>query len=164
MFAPNAAIVPQLEAYMDELRKSGDSIGARVNVVADGVPAGWGEPIYGKLDGDLAAGGAQLVGVEAFRSPGVEEVVVRRAAVPVGEPSGDREGSYMAPMWTPMTSPVAARPCWWSRMWIGVMVMTATMTTWVRTIAVVPSRSAAVSQPLAASGTAASARPASSAR
>lgn len=40
---------------MDALRKSGDSVGARVNVVADGVPPGWGEPIYGKLDGDIAA-------------------------------------------------------------------------------------------------------------
>jgi chorismate synthase len=44
-----------LETYMDALRKSGDSVGARVTVVADGVPPGWGEPIYGKLDGDLAA-------------------------------------------------------------------------------------------------------------
>jgi len=40
--------------FMDALRKSGDSIGARVNVIADGVPAGWGEPIYGKLDGEIA--------------------------------------------------------------------------------------------------------------
>ena len=40
---------------MDALRKSGDSVGARVTVVADGVPPGWGEPIYGKLDGELAA-------------------------------------------------------------------------------------------------------------
>ena len=40
---------------MDALRKSGDSVGARVNVVADGVPPGWGEPVYGKLDGELAA-------------------------------------------------------------------------------------------------------------
>jgi len=54
-FWPHAAQVPELESYMDALRKSGDSIGARVNVVADGVPPGWGEPIYGKLDGDLAA-------------------------------------------------------------------------------------------------------------
>jgi len=53
-FWPDAAQVPELEAYMDALRKSGDSIGARVNVIADGVPAGWGEPIYGKLDGDIA--------------------------------------------------------------------------------------------------------------
>ncbi|WP_269791541.1 chorismate synthase [Stenotrophomonas sp. Iso1] len=54
-FWPDAAQVPALEAYMDALRKSGDSVGARVSVVADGVPPGWGEPIYGKLDGDIAA-------------------------------------------------------------------------------------------------------------
>ncbi len=54
-FWPDAAMVEELEAYVNALRKSGDSVGARVTVVADGVPAGWGEPIYGKLDGDLAA-------------------------------------------------------------------------------------------------------------
>ncbi len=53
-FAPNAAIVPELEAYMDELRKSGDSVGARINAVASGVPVGWGEPVYDRLDADLA--------------------------------------------------------------------------------------------------------------
>ena len=54
-FWPDAAQVPELEAYMDALRKSGDSVGARVDVIATGVPAGWGEPVYGKLDGELAA-------------------------------------------------------------------------------------------------------------
>ena len=54
-FWPDAQQVPELEKYMDALRKSGDSVGARVNVVAEGVPPGWGEPIYGKLDGDLAS-------------------------------------------------------------------------------------------------------------
>lgn len=54
-FWPHEAQVPELEKYMDALRKSGDSVGARVNVEAEGVPPGWGEPIYGKLDGDLAA-------------------------------------------------------------------------------------------------------------
>jgi len=54
-FWPDAAQVPELEKYMDALRKSGDSVGARVNAIAEGVPPGWGEPIYGKLDGDLAA-------------------------------------------------------------------------------------------------------------
>ena len=54
-FWPDATQVPELETYMDALRKSGDSVGARVTVVADGVPPGWGEPIYGKLDGDIAA-------------------------------------------------------------------------------------------------------------
>jgi len=54
-FWPDAAMVGELEAYMTALRKSGDSVGARVTVVADGVPPGWGEPVYGKLDGELAA-------------------------------------------------------------------------------------------------------------
>jgi len=53
-FAPNAQLVPQLEKFMDELRESGDSCGARVNVVASGVPVGWGEPVYGRLDADIA--------------------------------------------------------------------------------------------------------------
>ena len=54
-FWPDASMVGELEDYVNALRKSGDSVGARVTVVADGVPPGWGEPIYGKLDGDLAA-------------------------------------------------------------------------------------------------------------
>jgi chorismate synthase len=54
-FWPCSDQVPELEAYMDALRKSGDSVGARVTVVADGVPPGWGEPVYGKLDGEIAA-------------------------------------------------------------------------------------------------------------
>jgi chorismate synthase len=53
-FAPNAQMVPQLEKFMDQLRESGDSCGARVNVVAQGVPVGWGEPVYGRLDADIA--------------------------------------------------------------------------------------------------------------
>jgi chorismate synthase len=54
-FWPHADQVPALESFMDALRKSGDSVGARVDVLATGVPVGWGEPIYGKLDGELAA-------------------------------------------------------------------------------------------------------------
>ncbi len=54
-FWPDASMVADLEKYMDALRKSGDSVGARVTVVADGVPPGWGEPIYGKLDQDIAS-------------------------------------------------------------------------------------------------------------
>ena len=54
-FWPDASQVAELESYMDALRKSGDSVGARVTVVADGVPPGWGEPVYGKLDGEIAA-------------------------------------------------------------------------------------------------------------
>ena len=54
-FCPNPAKVPELESFMDALRKSGDSVGARVNVIARGVPAGLGAPVYGKLDADLAS-------------------------------------------------------------------------------------------------------------
>ncbi|SAI71928.1 chorismate synthase [Bordetella ansorpii] len=53
-YAPNAGLVAQLEAYMDELRRDGDSIGARIEVVAEGLPAGWGTPIYDRLDADIA--------------------------------------------------------------------------------------------------------------
>ena len=54
-FWPDVSMVEELETFVNALRKSGDSVGAKVTVVADGVPPGWGEPIYGKLDGELAA-------------------------------------------------------------------------------------------------------------
>ena len=53
-FSPDPERVPELEAYMDALRKEGDSIGARVSVVASGMPPGLGEPIFDRLDADIA--------------------------------------------------------------------------------------------------------------
>ncbi len=53
-FWPDAGQVPELEAFMDGLRKSGDSIGAQVTVVATGVPPGLGEPVFDRLDADIA--------------------------------------------------------------------------------------------------------------
>jgi chorismate synthase len=53
-FCPDPGRVAELEDYMDALRKEGDSVGARVNVVASHVPVGWGEPVFGRLDADLA--------------------------------------------------------------------------------------------------------------
>ena len=53
-FVADESVVPRLETFMDRLRKSGDSCGARVNVIAQNVPVGWGEPVYDKLDADLA--------------------------------------------------------------------------------------------------------------
>ncbi len=53
-FCPDVARAAEMEVYMDALRKSGDSIGARINVVAEGVPPGWGEPIFDRLDADIA--------------------------------------------------------------------------------------------------------------
>lgn len=53
-FCPDAAKVPEMEAYMAALNKEGNSIGARINVVASGVPVGLGEPVFDRLDADLA--------------------------------------------------------------------------------------------------------------
>ena len=53
-FSPDPAVVPELEGHMDRLRKSGDSCGARITAVAQNVPVGWGNPVYDKLDADLA--------------------------------------------------------------------------------------------------------------
>lgn len=53
-FFPDANKVTELEEYMDALRKEGNSVGARINVVATGVPPGWGEPVFDRLDADIA--------------------------------------------------------------------------------------------------------------
>lgn len=66
-FWPDAAMLPELEDYLDGIRRERDSIGARVTVVADAVPVGLGEPVYGKLDAELAAA---LMSINAVR--GVE--------------------------------------------------------------------------------------------
>ncbi|MFZ6673929.1 chorismate synthase [Undibacterium sp. Xuan67W] len=68
-FAPNndVTLIAQLEDYMDALRKDGDSIGARIDVVASGVPVGFGEPIYDKLDAEIAYA---MMGINAVK--GVE--------------------------------------------------------------------------------------------
>ncbi len=55
-FSADPDIVPSLEEFMDKLRKSGDSVGARIRVVAEGVPVGWGEPVYDRLDAEIAYG------------------------------------------------------------------------------------------------------------
>ncbi|HET8830510.1 MAG TPA: chorismate synthase, partial [Casimicrobiaceae bacterium] len=66
-FAANRSIVGELETFMDKLRKAGDSCGARIEVRATGVPVGWGEPVYGKLDADIAHA---MMGINAVK--GVE--------------------------------------------------------------------------------------------
>lgn len=66
-FCAEPARVPELEAFMDALRKEGDSIGARVNVLATGVPPGWGEPVFDRLDADIAKA---MMGINAVK--GVE--------------------------------------------------------------------------------------------
>ncbi len=66
-FCPDAAKVAEMESFMDALRKEGNSIGARVNVVAAGVPPGLGEPVFDRLDADIAHA---MMGINAVK--GVE--------------------------------------------------------------------------------------------
>ncbi len=66
-FWPDAAQAAELETFMDALRKSGDSVGAKVGVEATGVPPGWGEPVYGKLSAEI---GAAMLSINAVK--GVE--------------------------------------------------------------------------------------------
>ena len=87
-FAADPAAVKNLEAFMDELRESGDSCGARVNVVASGVPAGWGEPVYGRLDADIAAA---LMSINAVK--GVE---IGAGFASIGQ-KGSEHGDEMTP-------------------------------------------------------------------
>jgi chorismate synthase len=66
-FCPDPTKIQELEHYMDTLRKEGDSIGARINVIASGVPPGLGEPIFDRLDADIAKA---MMGINAVK--GVE--------------------------------------------------------------------------------------------
>ncbi len=66
-FVANLNVLPALETYMDKLRKSGESCGARINVVASGMPVGWGDPIYDRLDAVIAHA---MMGINAVK--GVE--------------------------------------------------------------------------------------------
>jgi chorismate synthase len=63
----DAALIQRLEDYMDSLRHAGDSCGARIDVLAHGVPVGWGEPLFDKLDADIAFA---MMGINAVK--GVE--------------------------------------------------------------------------------------------
>lgn len=66
-FCPDPARLPELEAYMDRLRRDQDSVGARITVIAEGVPVGLGEPVFDRLDAELAHG---LMSINAVK--GVE--------------------------------------------------------------------------------------------
>ena len=83
-FAPDPAIVPVWEEYLDGIRKAGSSVGAVVEVIAEGVPAGIGAPIYAKLDQDIAA---NLMSINAVK--GVEIGNGFGAAEITGEENAD---------------------------------------------------------------------------
>lgn len=83
-FAPDAAQVPALERYMDTLRKSCDSVGAQITVTAQGVPPGWGEPVYDRLDAEIAYA---MMGINAVK--GVEIGAGFRSITQKGSEHGD---------------------------------------------------------------------------
>ena len=83
-FAANTDIIPELETYMDSLRKAGDSCGARIEVVAQNVPVGLGEPLFDKLDADIAYA---MMGINAVK--GVEIGAGFRSIAHKGSEHGD---------------------------------------------------------------------------
>lgn len=83
-WCPDADMVPEWESYLDKIRKAGSSIGAVIEVRASGVPVGLGEPIYGKLDADLAAA---MMSINAVK--GVEIGAGMGAAALTGEENAD---------------------------------------------------------------------------
>jgi chorismate synthase len=80
----DAALLARMETFMDELRRAGDSIGARIDVVATGVPVGLGQPIYDKLDADIAYA---MMGINAVK--GVEIGAGFAAVAQKGSEHGD---------------------------------------------------------------------------
>ncbi len=87
-FAPNHSVVAQLEQYMDELRKAGDSCGARVRVCAQSVPVGLGAPLAAKLDADIAGAMMAINAVKAVEIGSGFDVVTQR---------GSEHGDEMTP-------------------------------------------------------------------
>ncbi|MDQ0422947.1 chorismate synthase [Peteryoungia aggregata LMG 23059] len=83
-FCPDADMVPVFEDYLDGIRKAGSSVGAVIEVVAEGVPAGIGAPVYGKLDQEIAAG---LMSINAVK--GVEIGNGFQSAEITGEENAD---------------------------------------------------------------------------
>ena len=95
LFCPDATAAPLWMDYLDEIRKKGSSIGAVVEIVAEGAPAGLGAPLYGKLDGDLAAA---MMSINAVK--GVEIGDGFSAALLSGEENADemRRGADGTPL------------------------------------------------------------------
>ncbi|MBF0425683.1 MAG: chorismate synthase [Magnetococcales bacterium] len=83
-FCPDAGVVAELESLLDTVRAAGDSVGALLEVVASGVPAGWGEPVFDRLDADLAKA---LMSINAVK--GVEVGAGMKVATMRGSQAAD---------------------------------------------------------------------------
>ncbi len=83
-FAPDAKTADEFATYLDGIRKDGSSVGAVIEIVASGVPAGWGAPVYGKLDSELALA---MMSINAVK--GVEIGAGMDVALLTGEENAD---------------------------------------------------------------------------
>jgi chorismate synthase len=79
-FCPDPARVAELEEYMIQLRRDGDSVGARVNVIATGVPPGLGEPVFDRLDADIALAMMSIMAVKGVEVGAGFDVVAQRGS------------------------------------------------------------------------------------
>jgi chorismate synthase len=79
-FCPDPDKLPELEAYMDQLRRDQDSVGARITVIAEGVPVGLGEPVFDRLDADLAHGLMSINAVKGVEIGDGFDVVAQRGS------------------------------------------------------------------------------------
>jgi chorismate synthase len=80
-FSPNADIIPQLEEYLDNIRNERDSVGARITIVADGVPVGWGEPVFDRLDADIAHAMMSINAVKGVEIGAGFDAIAQRGSV-----------------------------------------------------------------------------------
>ena len=104
-WCPDAQAAKQWEEYLDGVRKAGSSCGAVIEVVASGVPVGWGAPVYGKLDTDLAAA---MMSINAVK--GVEIGNGFAAAALSGEENADEMTKKVSPAIMPVAYWAAFRP------------------------------------------------------
>ncbi|MCY3755578.1 MAG: chorismate synthase [Alphaproteobacteria bacterium] len=91
-FCPDAAAVEEWADYLDSVRKAGSSVGAVIEIVAEGVPAGLGEPVYGKLDGDLAAAMMSINAVKGVEMGDGFAAAAKRGEAAHDEMAPDGEG------------------------------------------------------------------------
>ncbi len=80
-FSPNQTVLPQLENYLDTIRAERDSVGARITVVAEGVPVGWGEPVFDRLDAEIAYAMMSINAVKGVEVGAGFASVVQRGSV-----------------------------------------------------------------------------------
>ena len=80
-FSPNADMIPQLEDYLDKIRNERDSVGARITLVANGVPVGWGEPVFDRLDADIAHAMMSINAVKGVEVGAGFDAIAQRGSV-----------------------------------------------------------------------------------